>query len=215
LRFLVLSDIHGREKVSRWSNRLIEQQGLDGVIVLGDITHFGPVPWAGEFLDSIQAPSYAVPGNCDPPEVIREIEAHATCLHERKVRLQDHWFGGFGGSNPTIFNTPFELSEQEIEERLRPIMERDMILVVHCPPLGHNDLVPSIRKHAGSTAIKTLVEEFRPRVVLSGHIHEARGIHQEGGTLFMNPGAAKDAYAGILEVDDDIKARLLDRVPEE
>ena len=215
MRFLVLADVHGREKVAAWSNRLIERMHLDGVLVLGDITHFGPVPWAGEFLSRLQAPVYAVPGNCDPLGTIGQIEEHATCLHQRKVMIGERCFGGFGGSNPTVFNTPFEVPEEEIERGLRPIMERGMVLVVHCPPLGHNDLVPSIRKHAGSSAIKKLVDEFRPRAVLSGHIHEARGVHEQDGILYMNPGAAKDSYAGVLELGDDVEVRLLDRVPED
>lgn len=215
MKFLVLTDVHGREKVAVWSNQLIESLRLDGVIVLGDITHFGPVPWAGEFLSMLQAPVYAVPGNCDPLGVIGQIEEHATNLHGRSLSIGDRRFGGFGGSSPTVFNTPFEMSEEEIERGLRPVMERDMVLVVHCPPLGHNDLVPSINRHAGSQAIRKLVDEFRPRVVLSGHIHEARGVHEQEGTMFMNPGPAKDSYAGILEIDGDVKVRLLDRVPED
>ena len=65
--------------------------------------------------------------------------------------------------------------------------------------------------HVGSTAIRALVEEYVPKVVLSGHIHEARGIVKEGGTLFMNPGPAKDSYSGVLEMDEGPKAILLER----
>ena len=46
MRFLVISDIHMRDKVKTWANRLVEEHGADGVIVLGDITHFGPPQWA-------------------------------------------------------------------------------------------------------------------------------------------------------------------------
>lgn len=214
MKFLVLTDVHARERVVGWSNRLIGQQGLDAVIVLGDITHFGPVPWAGEFLGKLAAPAYAVPGNCDPVGVEREITEHGTSLHARRVAIGGRTFGGLGGSGPTVFNTPFELGEDEIERLLRPVMEEGMILTVHCPPLGHNDLVPSIKRHAGSAAIKSLVDEFRPKVVLSGHIHEARGLHEEKGITYMNPGPAKEGYAGLLEIDGDVKVRLLDKQTE-
>ena len=49
MRFLVISDIHMRDRVKVWANRLIEEHAADGVIVLGDITHFGPPQWAAEF----------------------------------------------------------------------------------------------------------------------------------------------------------------------
>lgn len=214
MRFLVLTDIHSRQRVIRFANRQLDERRLDAVIVLGDITHFGPASWAGEFLSQISKPAYAVTGNCDPAGTLEEIERFATSLHRRKAVVDGWTMGGHGGSNFTIFNTPNELSEEEIERGLRPVMEKGMVLVVHCPPLGTLDMT-SVRKHAGSVAIAKLVDEFRPRVVLSGHIHEARGIVERDGTLYMNPGAAKDGFAGVLELNDEPKAKLLDKAPEE
>jgi len=213
MRFLVISDIHCRERAIHWSNRLVKEENLDAIIVLGDITHFGPASWAGEFFSKLDSPCYAVPGNCDPEGVTEMIERHAISLHKKKVDVGGYVLGGIGGSNLTIFNTPFEVPEVEIEAGLRPIMEKGMVLVVHCPPLGYNDLAGATRRHAGSTAIRKLVEEFPPQVVLSGHIHEARGIMEEGGTLYMNPGAAKDSFAGILDLKDRPRVKLLDRLP--
>lgn len=214
MKFLVLSDVHGRVKVVRFANRLLEEMALDGVIVLGDITHFGPPSWASEFLSQLNRPAYAIPGNCDPLGTLHEIESAATSLHRRKVKLGGWTLGGHGGSNPTIFNTPNEMPEDEIEAGLRPIMERGMVLVVHCPPLGTLDMT-SVNRHAGSVAIAKLVEEFRPRVVLSGHIHEARGIVEKDGTIYMNPGPAKDGFSAVLELGTQAKAFLLDKAPEE
>ena len=214
MKFLVLSDVHGRVKVVRFANRLLEEMALDGVIVLGDITHFGPPSWASEFLSQLNRPAYAIPGNCDPLGTLQEIESAATSLHRRKVKLEGWTLGGHGGSNPTIFNTPNEMPEDEIEAGLRPIMERGMVLVVHCPPLGTLDMT-SVNRHAGSVAIAKLVGEFRPRVVLSGHIHEARGIVERDGTIYTNPGPAKDGFSAVLELGTQAKAFLLDKAPEE
>jgi Icc-related predicted phosphoesterase len=214
MKFLVLSDVHGRVKVVRFANRLLEEMALDGVIVLGDITHFGPPSWASEFLSQLIRPAYAIPGNCDPLGTLQEIESAATSLHQRTVKLEGWTLGGHGGSNPTIFNTPNEMPEEEIEAGLRPIMETGMVLVVHCPPLGTLDMT-SVNRHAGSTAIAKLVEEFRPRVVLSGHIHEARGIVERDGTIYVNPGPAKDGFSAVLELGAQAKTFLLDQAPEQ
>ena len=210
MRFLVLSDVHRREKVVKWANDLIDDMALDGAIVLGDITHFGPPEWAGEFLGALKGKVYAVPGNCDPPGTLAHIEMKSISLHLKKVRIGEYVVGGMGGSNPTIFDTPNEMSEEEIMDRLRPIMEKGMVLVLHCPALGVLD-VPFSGKHVGSSSIMKLVEEFKPRIVLSGHIHEDRGIVERDGTVFMNPGPAKEGYSGILELDADPKVRLLER----
>jgi Icc-related predicted phosphoesterase len=210
MRFLVLSDVHRRDKVAKWANELIMDMNLDGTIVLGDITHFGPPEWAGEFLGSLKGITYAVPGNCDPQGTLAYIERNAISLHLKKVVIDDHVLGGIGGSNPTIFDTPNELSEEEIMTQLRPVMERGMILVLHCPAYGTLD-VPFSGKHVGSVSILKLVEEFKPRVVLSGHIHEDRGIVERDGMIFMNPGPAKEGYAGLLELGEIPKVKLLEK----
>lgn len=213
MRFLVISDIHGRERVIEWTNRIAKELGADGVIVLGDITRFGPPEWAGHFFESMIVPVYAIPGNCDPPGVIEVIENKAISLHKKRVRIGNQIFVGMGGSNPTLFGTPYELTEDEIERSLRPLMEKDVVLVTHTPPFGANDMAFSGRL-GGSTAIRKLVNEFHPKAVLSGHIHEAPGITNEDGTLILNPGAAKDARAAIVDLNDKVEARLLERLVE-
>jgi uncharacterized protein len=211
MKFLVLSDIHGREKVASWAQHLANEHGVDAYIVLGDITHFGPASWASEFLSRLDRPTYAIPGNCDPPQVCSEIEKHSTLLHAKKVMVSGETFIGLGGSNPTIFETPFEMEEENIESTLRPLLERGAVMVLHAPPLGINDRISS-GAHVGSVALLKLVQEFRPKVVLSGHIHEDRGIVEKDGTVFMNPGAAKDGFSALLELDGEVKVALLDPV---
>ncbi|MEM2943222.1 MAG: metallophosphoesterase [Methanomassiliicoccales archaeon] len=209
LKFLVISDIHGRERVIEWANNLAKERSVNGIIILGDITQFGPPEWAEHFLKSLKFPTYAIPGNCDPREVIAAIDKSAILLHNRKVRIGNETFVGFGGSNPTIFNTPFEMEEDQIENALRKICEPKMVLATHTPPQGINDIVPSGR-HIGSTAIKKIVEEFRPKVVLSGHVHEAWGIQKSGETVFVNPGAAKDFRAATLVLNNIPHAELIE-----
>lgn len=211
LRFLVISDVHLRENVKHWVGRSVKEHGADGVIVLGDITHFGPGQWAGEFLSSLPGKVIAVPGNCDPPLALPEIERSSLCLHGKRVKMGDRDFIGYGGSNPTMFNTPNEMPEEHIYRELSALMVPGAVLVLHCPPYGINDLTRSGHR-GGSLAIKKVVEESRPVLVLAGHIHEARGIVEQDGTLFVNPGAAKDGFSALLDIDGDIEAELLDQI---
>ena len=208
-RFLVISDIHRRDKVKAWALRLVAERKLDGVIVLGDITHFGPAQWAEEFLRGFNVPVYAVPGNCDPPGTVAHIDRAATLLHGRRVETPVGAMVGYGGSNPTIFDTPFEMPEEQILRELRPLMVRGAILVVHCPPYGINDVTFS-GLNAGSKAILQVVQEFQPRVVLSGHIHEAAGVVEQDGTVFINPGAAKDGRAALVTLGGHPQVELLE-----
>ena len=38
-------------------------------------------------------------------------------------------------------------------------------------------------------------------MALSGHIHEDIGMMEQEGTLFINPGPARDGHAVLLETD--------------
>ena len=54
------------------------------------------------------------------------------------------------------------------------------------------------------------VEEFKPLLVLSGHIHEAVGIVVSDGTTFINPGPAMSGRCAVVGVEDGkVEARLL------
>ncbi|OPY31504.1 MAG: Calcineurin-like phosphoesterase superfamily domain protein [Methanomassiliicoccales archaeon PtaU1.Bin124] len=212
MRFLVLSDVHMRDKVGTWAARLAGDHAVDGILVLGDITHFGPPEWAGEFLRSLPGKVYAIPGNCDPLLTLTHIERSSICLHQRRIRLADRDWIGYGGSNPTIFKTPNEVPEERIFQTLDQLMTPGAVMMMHCPAMGILDLTTS-GVRGGSEAIKQIVDKYHPSVLLSGHIHEARGCLRERGTLFLNPGAAKDGYAALLEIDAErAEATLLDRV---
>ena len=201
MKFLVVSDIHASSSALDWINERITRHKVDAVLVLGDVTHFGPMQWALDFLAALKAPAYVIPGNCDPLELPREVEKVATDMHGKSVGLDGFQLVGLGGSNPTIFNTPFELSEDEILSRLEAVSSKGMVLMTHTPPFGTHDQIPS-GINVGSTAVAEIVQRFSPLVVLSGHVHEARAVTEKDGTLYMNPGPAKDGYAGLLTLNE-------------
>ena len=208
MKFLVVSDIHGNGAVTSWINSIAEQEDADYVLVLGDITDFGTIEVAEEILGPIERKIYAIPGNCDPLDLPEKISDVAVDMHGKTAKINGFHVAGLGGSNPTIFNTPFELKEDVIYDMLRPISKEGMILMVHAPPYGINDMIPS-GLNVGSTSVLKIVKEFRPILVLSGHIHEDYGIKHIDGTTFVNPGPAKDGMYAVVEVDDGaVSARL-------
>ncbi|MDG6998157.1 MAG: metallophosphoesterase, partial [Nitrososphaerota archaeon] len=42
---------------------------------------------------------------------------------------------------------------------------------------------------AGSSAVREIIEKYKPLVGLHGHIHESRGIYKLGRTICINPGS--------------------------
>lgn len=209
MKFLVLSDLHGKRSAIEWINSRIKENNVDCVLFLGDITDFGTDELVADILNSIESDVYAIPGNCDPLSLPSVAEDHGTDMHGRSVKIGGMHVAGLGGSNPTIFNTPFELSEEEIMEKLRPISKKGMILMVHAPAYGYNDIIPS-GLNVGSESILKIVKKYKPVLVLSGHIHEAFGVMVDNGTTFVNPGPAKDGRCAVVTVEDGkVEAKLL------
>ena len=67
-----------------------------------------------------------------------------------------------------------------------PIIDKDTIIVMHCPPYGVLDLVdlPDIREgiiikqHSGNKKLYELINKTNPKYVLFGHIHENFGMEK-------------------------------------
>jgi Icc-related predicted phosphoesterase len=209
MNILAVADVHGTASVSSTISEQIERTAADLVLVCGDITQFGPPPWAANFLDSIPIKTLAIPGNCDPHEVIATIEeSKAIPLHGKKHMIDDVTFCGFGGSNPTPFGTLLEFTEDEIFSGLDDIMETGCVLAVHAPARGHLDTTPST-SDLGSKAISDIVKKYSPKLVISAHIHEARGVERDDHTTFINPGPASKGYAALIKLRDHIVVELI------
>jgi Icc-related predicted phosphoesterase len=206
MRVLVVVDIHKNPGALQTTLRYIEDYKAELLIIAGDITTFGPLKFAIEFLKEVsKITTLALPGNCDPREILSIMDgSSAINLHGRKEVIGDITFVGLGGSNSTPFNTPFELTEDEIYNSLENLMEPGAILVLHFPVKGHLDLVGR-GEHTGSTGALKIVEKFQPSIVISGHIHETRGIEtDEHGILYVNPGPMKDGFAAVIDIEKQL-----------
>lgn len=208
MRILAVGDVHGSNSAKAKLIGYVDEHEPDAVVVCGDITQFGPAKWAAEFLNGIQITTLAVPGNCDPLDVLNKIdESEAINLHGKRHDLGGWSFVGLGGSSLTPFGTPFELSEDEIFRTLKEIMVENAILITHGPPKGHLDSTPSI-DGLGSFSIARIVNEYKPKLVISAHIHEARGV-ERGKITYVNPGPLSKGYAALIELDDDVTVEML------
>jgi len=209
MKFLLITDLHQNKAAIEWINREIEEYKVDFVIHLGDITDMGTGDEAAGILSSIKSKVYAIPGNCDPLDLPEKISSVAVDMHGKSVDIEGHKLVGLGGSNITIFNTPFELSEEDLYSKLKMNASKGMILMTHAPSYGILDEIPS-GLNVGSPAIKKIVDEYSPILAMSGHIHEAIGCKVMNGTTFVNPGPAKDGYSAIIAVNgDEVDVKLL------
>ena len=209
MRFLAVTDFHGvYDKVPEIR---IKAGIVDGTLLAGDLTDFGPSEKAKKLIDMLPRPIFAVPGNCDPKDILRLLDREGIDLHDNRVTFDGVTYVGLGGANPTPFGTPFEFSEDEIKSKLEALLKGvsgPIVLISHAPPKGCQDRIPN-GAHVGSEAVAQLAHRFK--AILCGHIHEDKGISKLGDTLVVNPGIASEGNAAIVDIDEkgNVKAELI------
>ncbi|MEM3078484.1 MAG: metallophosphoesterase [Nitrososphaerales archaeon] len=208
MKLLAITDIHGKTQVLKW---LIElAKNFDLLIIAGDVTDWGDEEFFRSFYKTLSDNNITtlfVPGNHDPcyestlPKILN--------LHGESTTFNGLTFCGIGGSNPTPFNTPFELKDDQVVELLSRFPERVDILISHASPYGTKCDRTYRGNHIGSKPIRSFIEKVKPKVVISGHVHEARCIDVLGDTLIVNPGPAMNGFYAIISMDGKPRADLL------
>ena len=194
---------------------------MDLVLLNGDLTNYGGVREAKSVLDDVLRYNLNVLaqfGNLDRPEINDYLESLGMNLHgQARLFEGEVCIVGIGGSNPTPFNTPSEFSESGLLEAGERAFEEareyvtlgislykktlPVILICHAPPF--NTKVDRLRngRPVGSKAIRSLIEKYRPALVITGHIHEAKGLDHIDGIPIYNPGMFRLGGYVIVEIN--------------
>jgi len=196
MKVLVLGDIHGK-KISLPA----EAKDVDAAFIVGDFTNADDPSFVEEVLDVFPCKVFAVPGNMDRKEVLDILKKRGVSIHLKTVEYKGFSILGLGGSNPTPFNTPFELQEEEIEKALSEFNDVS-IAVFHPPPYGLFDWVGD-GISVGSKAIRNWIEKTKPKLVFCAHIHEHQGVAKVGETMVVKIGTAMQGNAVIVDVDEN------------
>ncbi len=216
LRVLFTTDFHGRKSAAAKVAEKAYREEVDAIAIAGDVTNFGTVSDAEYVLEPIGelgVEAVFVPGNCDPPSLaaVEEVSG-VVCIHGKSVEIAGFAFLGCGGGGISPFNTPFELEEAEFEQILWSAVENKAsadVLVTHSPPRNTEVDRTASGLYIGSAAIRRFVEEFAPKIVGCGHVHESRGISRIGRTFIVNPGPAFFGFCAIAEIGGDVKVELV------
>lgn len=154
---------------------------------------------------------YVMPGNDDPwsCDAVIEGAVHVQACDDRIVRVGDYEMISCAYANPTPWDSPRELDEDELYGRMKRMAEQlespeTAIFNLHVPPYDSgldtaNEINPDLTVvfksgqpnpiPVGSTAVRQLIEEYQPLLALHGHIHESRGEARIGRTLCINSGS--------------------------
>lgn len=177
------------------------------------------VKFADERLGGTDTRAYVIPGNDDPWSIDAVLASGTSVVacDESIQQIGPHEMVSLGYSNRTPWETPRELGEEEIYERLKRLVDqletpRRAIFNIHVPPYESSldtafevddDLryvMKGGRPHevpTGSAAVRQIIEETQPLLSLHGHIHESKGVTRIGRTMAINPGS--DYGSGHLD----------------
>lgn len=211
-----LADIHGNSAIIEDMGSILAK--ADVALLVGDITNFGREAETCRVLNPVIQRTrkvFAVSGNCDYQEVDSHLDTQKVNLHGRGEIHNGFGFVGLGGSLITPFQTPNELTEDEIEHYLDQGVSRilsgiPLVLVSHQPPVKTKCDRISSGDHVGSIAVRRFIENHQPVVCFTGHIHESVGIDKIGDTYILNPGMLTHrqyAYTKIGEKGETFEVR--------
>ncbi len=175
---------------------------------------------ATERLGDGNVPLFVIPGNDDDFGIDPILDNDAYFPQNADGRVLDMpgdlQLLAYGWSNHTPWDTPREVTEDELFGRLDALAAqvrdpRRSVFMIHVPPhdsgldtapLLDENLRPTVsagdvlRGPVGSTAVRRVIEKYQPLLGVHGHIHESGGERHIGQTLCINPGS--EANHGIL-----------------
>ena len=190
MKILAASDIHDDLSTVKKLAKKAEKEDVDLVLLAGDLT------LSGEPVDGLLKPFkdknkkvLLVPGNHDTiatGDFLAEIFGMKN-IHGYSVRYEDIGFFGCGGADFGLT----ALTEKEIFENLKKGFEKikyleKRVMLTHMHPSKSKSEFSGFK---GSKAVKKAIEQFKPSILIHGHIHEGEGIEERvGKTKVINVG---------------------------
>lgn len=103
-------------------------------------------------------------------------------------------------SNRTKFFVDKMRRNKNRESKLNKLLKEnpDSILIAHNPPYGYADRTYN-GKHVGSKILLKAIKKYQPKLVLCGHIHEAKGKAKIEKIIIYNLGSHGDYV--IIDID--------------
>lgn len=191
-KILAASDTHGDSKTTRKLAEKAEKEKVDLVVLCGDITSYLETkdiiaPFKRKGLKVL-----IVPGNHDSfatADFLAEFYGVRN-IHGYSVKYENVGFFGAGGAI-NLPGFPGATTEKELFSNLKSAHDalkgiEKKIMVTHMHP---SESVSEFSGIEGSKSITRAIKEFKPDILIHGHIHEAAGFEQKiGKTRVINVG---------------------------
>ncbi len=183
-KIMAVADLHGDSSLAKKLAKQAKEENVDIVIIAGDLTWFdAEVKNIVKPFEDAGKEVLLVPGNHEPSQTISSIaSAYKGTTNIHGYSIQKGNLGIFGvGYDPS--SGPFWIDEPELFEKLKQghskIKNLDKkIMVAHT---HHEGSKAQRLGFQGSEALKKAVKEFKPDILISGHIHQAGGLQEKIG----------------------------------
>jgi hypothetical protein len=193
MKILAASDLHSDRIASEKLAEKAKKNKVDMVLLGGDV-----IEWGGNIEGIIgpfkkaNIPVMMVHGNHDSPSDIDFLAAQygkdVYNLHSYYREFENFVIFGIGGTD----FSPFGLGDRETMDKLKKDFSKfrgkKKILLTHEPPF--NTKLDNIGwSHIGSAKMREFILNYKPDLVLTGHIHETFGLADYlGKTKLLNLG---------------------------
>lgn len=188
VKILAFSDTHGRDL--RHLVDKAEKEGVKFVFACGDWSNLDELPpYLVSQFKKKGMHMFVQPGNHENFSTSAALAEQYGIknLHGEGVVYNDVGFFGAGGA--TQIGPHGLIDEADLFELLKEGFEKvknakKKVMLVHEHPAG---TVFELGRFPGSDAIRRAILEFKPDVVICGHIHEAAGVEDKiGSTRIIN-----------------------------
>jgi Icc-related predicted phosphoesterase len=183
-RILAVGDIHGDTKFVEKLAKKAKDEKVDLVIIAGDLTmlEHSTKNLIGPFIKENKE-VILIPGNHETMSTINtltQIYPGTRHVHGYSVTKGDV---GIFGSGYNSSAGPFWIEDEEIFKMLKKGNEKvkdfkKKIMVTHAHPKGS---VAEFSGFPGSKAVEKAIKEFKPDILIAGHMHEAGGLQEKIG----------------------------------
>lgn len=199
LKAQVDASIIAKESVEKLTDLLktLEDSPAPTVCVAGNYEMFGTTSDAVEEIGleklrdiGCDKSSKSRIDNIHPDEIYMDLQSKRDTWPGGIIQEKGFAFIGVEGSNPINHTFPGERSEENLKWAIEDAVSRantkpeNTIIATHSPPFGMRDRLGRFGvpphlwgENKGSTSLRGFIDEYRPFLVLVGHIHEAFGVY--------------------------------------
>lgn len=189
MKFLTFTDLHEDKTFLKELVKRASKSDIDFMICCGDISSFGRgLKYNLNKLNSVGKKIYLIPGNHEEGRDFGSfVKEFSNCvnLDRRAVKMGDYIFLGYGGDGFSMQDEEFRKISRDWYGRYK---DEKIILVTHGPPYG-TALDKIGERYVGNKDYRKFIERIKPKVAISGHLHETVGKTDKiGDTKLINPG---------------------------